>query len=191
MKRILKGQSIRIENHDRGSGREATWDKELHVHKVMDSDNFNGAEVLLPLNEEGDIIFRKIQGNNSKTKKRIKNEIRKSFKNKKIRKEFVEYVFQRIESYSQNTLSNRENIGYLMRGAEGLASHLGLRSQILDEALSIIQDKIRSMTTKHSDEDGNEIYIIQDIDGKNIRIGKNLDILNDWNKVKEVFNSKN
>ena len=187
MKNLIKGQSIRIDNHDSGSGREVRWDKRVHIHKVMNSDNFNGAEILIPLNGNEEITFRKIQGKKIIVERQIKNEIEKAFKDRNKRKEFVEFVFDKIENYQQNG-SRSVLIVNLMEGAENLARHFGLKSKILKEIETIIGNRIRSYTTIHKDENGDEFYIIQDIDGQNIRIGSDLDILNDWQKVKRIFN---
>ena len=189
MKNLIKGQSLRIDNHDSGSGKEAKWDERVHIHKVMNADNFNGAEILIPLNRHEDITFRKIQGKKIQIEKQLRNEIEKAFKDKNKRREFVKYISDKIENYSRNG-SRSQLINNLIEGAESLARHFGLRSKILDETTSNIGDKIRSFTTLHQDENGDEFYIIQDIDGKNIRIGSDLDILNNWDEVKRIFNKK-
>lgn len=187
MKNLIKGQSLRIDNHDSGSGREAKWDERVHIHKVMNHDNFNGAEILIPLKSQEEITFRKIQGKQERTERQLKNEIEKAFKDPKKRKEFVRFVFDKIENY-QGSGTYNDLIHSLIDGAESLARHFGLKSRILDETVSNIGNKIRSFTTLHQDENGEEFYIIQDLDGRNIRIGSDLDILNDWDKVRRIFN---
>lgn len=185
MKRLISGQSLRIDNHHRGQ--QVIGTRGLHIHKVMNNDNYNGAEVLIPLYPNSEIEFRKIKGSNS-IQDRIKNEIKSAFKDRKTRDEFVKYTLNKIESYSQN-LSYQERINSLIEGAISLASHFDLIASFRQISIKVIQDKIISYTSQHKDENGNTIYIIQDVDGRNIRIGDDLSLLDDWDRVIEMFNS--
>ena len=187
MKNLINGQSIRIDNHHRGDGSEFELKNNVHIHKVMNSDRYNGAEILIPLNETQDLIFKKIKGRDNIVKKQIVNEINKAFKDKRKRTEFVKYIFKRIEGFSNDTLSS--NISNFIKGAKSLAKHFDLEEEIIKTTKNLIKDKIKSYTTLHKDKHGNKYYIIQDVNGKNIRIGADFDILNDWDTLTNIFKS--
>lgn len=107
MRRLIEGQTIRIDNHDSGGGRQATWDDSLHIHKIMNTDRYNGVEVLIPLNENREISFRKVKGKSSLIEAQLRNEIKRAFKDVQKRKQFATYIFKSIDRYSQN-----ENVKY-------------------------------------------------------------------------------
>ena len=59
LSKIIDGQTIRIDNHYRGVELDSL--KGVHIHKVMNSDKYRGAEILIPVGEDEDILFRKIK----------------------------------------------------------------------------------------------------------------------------------
>ena len=190
MKELIKGQTIRIDNHDSGSGRNIKYDSSLHIHKVMNNDRYNGAEIIVPLNETMEISYRKIKGKTKIIETQLKNEIDKVFKKKtQKRKRFSEEVFKNIERYSQNE-DTPIKLRNLINGANAIAKHFDLLSEIQVVVKDKIKNTIKTVYTEHLDETGNKFYIYQDLKGKNIRIGNDFEILNDWEKTKEIFNSE-
>lgn len=82
---ILKNQTIRIDNHDSGTGRPFEWGTGVHIHKILNEKKYKGAEFILPLDRPGEIKYIRgydISGN-------IESEIRKAFKDEDIRRKFI------------------------------------------------------------------------------------------------------
>ena len=75
----------------------------------------------------------------------------------------------------------------LVKSAKAIARHFDLYPEILNEVLDRIRDRITTYYTEHSDENGNNYYIYQDLDGHNIRIGSDFEILEDWEETKRIF----
>lgn len=186
MKRLIKGQTIRIDNHDSGSGREITYDDSLHIHKVMNSDRYNGVEVLIPLNENREISFRKVKGKNGLIKSRLRNEINRAFRSPQKRKQFASDIFKDIERYSQNE-DNPIRIQNLVKSAKAIAKHFDLYPEIRNEVSNRIKDRISTYYSEHIDENGERYFIYQDLKGQNIRIGSDFNILEDWEETKRIF----
>lgn len=188
MKDLINGQSIRIEKHDAGSGREVSFDHALHIHKVMNRDRFNGAEIIIPLNVNAKFKIIKSRGRNSDIESHIRNEIKKALKNPQKRLQFAEYFFREIERYSQNQ-NDPIRISNLIESANAIAEYFGLLREITEGITTKIENLITSYSSKHIDSNGKEYYIIQDLNGQNIRIGSDLEILKDWEETKRIFNS--
>ncbi|WP_221653981.1 hypothetical protein [Bacteroides ovatus] len=82
---ILKNQTIRIDNHDSGTGRPFEWGTGVHIHKILNEKKYKGTEFILPLDRPGEIKYIRgydISGN-------IESEIRKAFKDEDIRRKFI------------------------------------------------------------------------------------------------------
>lgn len=186
MKGIINGQSIRIESHIYGSRECVSWGKGVHIHKIMNQDRHSGAEIIIPLDRYEEISFRKIKGG-TKTEKRIRNEIETAFRDRNKRQDFVKDVLAKLESYTVQ-MSNKDRIRSLMEGAKNLASHFKLKQKILDTFNPYIQHKLSPFISECEDKKGTTYYIIQDIDNQDIKIGSDLELLNDWDKLEQIFN---
>ena len=99
---LINGQTIEIDNHNRGT--EYKWDEAIHIHKRMNSKQYRGIEVLIPLAQKGRLDFR---GASEKKEIELKNEIRKAFSNHTIRN------FK--EKHSLIRLSAKEKVKYKLR----------------------------------------------------------------------------
>ena len=60
LRNLIDGQTIKIDNHNRGG--EFEWGKGVHMHKRMNKDKYSGAEVLIYLDEDKDLEFSSIIG---------------------------------------------------------------------------------------------------------------------------------
>lgn len=80
MKKLIKGQSFRFDAHDSGSGQAIDSTRDIHMHKVMNKDRYNGAEVLIPANPNKNIEIRRAVGKSKDVKNRILAEIKNAFK---------------------------------------------------------------------------------------------------------------
>lgn len=187
MKSLIKGQTIRIDNHNAGNRGEATYDRSLHIHKIMNSDRYCGAEILIPLNSNNEIEYRKIKGNKDQ-KKQLRTEITTSFKDRRKKKDFVNDIFDIVTRYSQNK-SIMVKIDNLIGAANAIAKHFDLK----DADLKPYEDRIKdAFFSTHYDNDGNRYYILQDLGSKepNIRIGSDKDLIKDWDKIKKNFDKE-
>ena len=177
MKKILKGQSLRFDVHDRGSGKPVAWGSGLHLHKTMNHDRYNGAEVLIPLDNDFDIEFRNIRGRNKDIEGRIRNEIYDALtKDPQKRREFSDTIFEQIERFSLD-LPKRERITNLRNSADRIAKHFSLKGHVNENIKRDIFENVKQYLTTHLDNEGNTVYILQDVNGKTIKIGENLEIL--------------
>lgn len=188
MKALIQGQTIRIDDHKRGDRSETKWSKELHLHKVFNSDRYSGAEVLIPLNSERDLDFRKVKGS-EKQQAQILNEIRKAFKNKQARESFTEDLLGQIERFSQNAPPN-EKVRNLINGIGGIAKHFELNPNYLVEIKRNMFNRVKTILTKHRDEDFNEYFILQNLKDNSVLIGEDLKIIDDWKDIMKRFDSK-
>ena len=58
---LIKGQTIKIDNHTQGCNVEYKWNEAVHLHKRMNGEGrFNKAEIIIPLSSKGKLYFRKI-----------------------------------------------------------------------------------------------------------------------------------
>jgi len=181
MKNLIKNQTIRIENHIWGSGEIVKWSKSIHLHKVMNSERYNRAEIIIPIGCFDEIEFKKITGKSSSVQKQLKNELEKAFKDKTKREKFAEDVLKRLISFSQKS-TRQETLADLIEGAKNIAQHFELKNTILEAFHEKIGDVYKTYTSVHKDNNGNEYYIIQDITGENIRLGTDLSIIKNWDK---------
>lgn len=192
MKNLINGQSIRIEKHDAGSGREVSFDRALHIHKVMNRDRYNGAEIIIPLNVNENIYLKNVQGKSSVIESHIRNEIERAFKKPQKRAQFAEYLFNEVERYSHNQ-NDPIKLQNLIISAKAIARHFDLYPEIIKEVESRFknrnENRISTYYSVHKDNEGNEFYIFQDLDGQNIRLGSDLEILKYWEETKRLFNS--
>ena len=174
MKNLIKGESIRFDIHDSGSGQEVNSDRDLHMHKIMNKDRYNGAEVLIPVKGDRELEIRKIKGNSRKVRNQIINEINNALKkDKKKRIRFVNDVISQIDRYSED-LPIEEKVEYLKKGLSNIIKHFNLKNHILDEIKIIRDEKLNSLVTSHETEDNSLAYIEQDIKNRRLKVGDDL-----------------
>jgi len=100
IKKLIDGQTIEIDDHNRGCAIE--WGKGIHLHKRINSDKYNGAEVLIYINDDKDLEFRRLQGKTSDIERRITNEIKDAFKNPSIRRDFINSFYKSLDEMLKN-----------------------------------------------------------------------------------------
>ena len=100
VRQLINGQTLQLDNHNRGS--ELIYGRGLHLHKRMNKGVMGSAEVIVPLFEDGEIEFRSLRGND-KIKARIRNEIKKAFKDKHIRINFVKSFYKSMDIILSNS----------------------------------------------------------------------------------------
>ncbi|WP_029906775.1 hypothetical protein [Prevotella sp. 10(H)] len=181
---LISGQTIRIDNH-----RYDTKFDGLHVHKIMNNNYYNGAEILIPIDTDYRLTFRKLKGKKKLIKEKIQSEINNAFKkDEKATHKFVKEILSGIEMYSFD-MTKQERILSLIRFAKSLATVFKLPKYLDSFVRKEIDGKIKSYISEFKDEYGKSTYIFQDIDNKEIIIGKNLNIIENWDDIINKFES--
>ena len=102
MKSILKNQTIRIDNHQRG-GVPDNWDdpsQDIHLHKSQNSDKKQlRYEIRIPLNTRREIT---INGNSEPVPSKLKKEIDKSLGNQSKKQHFIDELKEALRNYNWN-----------------------------------------------------------------------------------------
>ena len=172
MKSLIKGQTIKMDNHHQGDNTLIYYDEALHLHKIMNRKPYIGAEVRLPLKGEKKIEITKIRhGKNEKVAKQLKSEINRAFKNSKLRIEFVDSVLKELNRKC-TFKDEKDRLSANIETAKKLAHFFGLRisesyNRPLDAAIL-------------TDKEGKTYYLFHDLDGKAIYIGDDYDLVKHW-----------
>ncbi|MCC7319310.1 MAG: hypothetical protein IT219_12320 [Bacteroidales bacterium] len=190
MKGLIKGQTLRFDAHDSGSGKPVSWGSGLHLHKIMNDTNkkLNKVEVLIPLDNEQELQFRNSydKGLENTIKNEISNVLNKDIQK---RKEFAQTLYKQIERFSIHMAEN-ERLENLLSGADRIAKHFNLSPQIKEYFKNYFEDYFHQSNNKifvtaHQDKFRNIYFIMQDIDRKMIKVGADLELLQEENLFKE------
>lgn len=158
---ILKNQTVRIDNHDSGSGREFKWGTGVHIHKIMNEKKYKGAEFTLPLDRPGTIKY--IRGNTAS----IEREIRKAFDNEGIRKKFISSFGEALKKIADaNNLNLKARTEILKQSSKQLIELFGMDYE-LNKDWFRDDYNFMSMFTSPSQPD---VYIEQNTKEKRITI---------------------
>lgn len=174
---LIKGQTVSIDNHDRANGQPVYFDHRIHIHKRMNRNKYPGIEVLLYLNADKDMEIENCHGKNSDVA-RLNSEMKKAFKNPIKRTAFVRSMLKELNRKCTYSSSN-ERLKANLLSAENIAIQFGLH-KMYKQALKNDED---TFETIHQDDDGNEYFVLQDFQGKTIRIGDSKDIVENWDKL--------
>lgn len=176
---ILKNQTVRIDNHDSGSGREFKWGTGVHIHKIMNEKKYRGAEFTLPLDREGNIKY--IKGNTTS----IRREIEKAFNDEATRKKFITSfgnALKVIADASNFDLKSRTEM--LTQSSRQLIELFGMDYESKRDWFKG-NDNFVSMFTNTLEE---KVYIAQSLKLKNITMSDNekyLDLFDSILKEKD------
>lgn len=175
MKSLIKGQTIRMDNHHQGDNMPIYYDEALHLHKIMNRKPYAGAEVRFPLKGERNFEITKIRsGKNEIVAKQLRSEITRAFKNSKLRIEFVNSVLEELNRKC-TFKEEKDRLSANIETAKNLAHFFGLRiseshNQPIDVAIL-------------TDKEGKSYYLSHDLDGKAICIGDNYDLVKHWPEI--------
>jgi hypothetical protein len=191
MKNLIKGQTIRIDNHSKGDGMPLSWDLEkIHIHKIMNYDRYNGANFSVYFDSKKPIKFNKVKGKSELIETHLRNEITNAFKSKTKRAEFAKFIASKLSNYT-NELSYSSKLQELENAAKQIGAQFGLKDNVQIEIEKIYKDEIlgniKQLTTKIIDKEGKSYFILQDISGENIIIGEDLDLISDWENTVKLF----
>lgn len=119
---LLTNQTIRVDNHDSGSGRPFEWGTGVHIHKIMNEKKYKGAEFTLSLDRAGNINY--IRGNDKSGA--IVREIRKAFKDEQIRKKFITSLGEAFKTIADtSSLKKEERKKMLIQSSKQLIKLFG------------------------------------------------------------------
>lgn len=179
---LIKNQSIRIDDHQRGNRESKNWDdstKDIHIDKTTNS-RLNGIRqkirIRVPINSDRDIIIEDGRGQRVENiPKRLEREIKDAFSNKKVREDFMRDVMNILRNYS-TTLDDKRKIQSVLAN---LSRHFNLEWS--DETIEIYAKDILEVYIQMYNY-RNKLYYIR-LDREGIQIAQNsgyskLNILN-------------
>ena len=170
---LIDGQTIKIDNHNQGS--DIKWsDNGIHLHKRMNSDKFNGANVIIPLSGEGDLSFSKITGQRTVIEPRIVNEIKRAFNNRQRRDSFIKSFHKSINIILQNDGYNINDAKIIAeKSILEIAKYFGLKPKIQ----KIIGDISNDFYAEIQSNNRKSFIISTCKKNKSFTIGYDLDII--------------
>lgn len=173
---LIKGQTVSIDNHGRGNMLPTYFDYKIHIHKRMNKDRYSGAEVVLYLAAESDM---EIKSKGKRVDKiRLESEIRKAFKDQTKRVAFVESMLKELNRKCTYR-DSKEKLQANLTSATNIAKLFGLHNTCNEP----LKNNSNSFETVHMDDEGNAYFLLQDFQGKTIRIGSSQDIVENWDKL--------
>lgn len=173
MRELIKGQTIRVDNHRSGTREPVEWGKGVHLDKAINDKKHKSVRVKIYLDSDRGIEF--ISRGDDDVRQRIVSEISDVLaQNPQKRKAFVEDVIKEIDRFSQN-LSPAERRKNLEEGANRIANHFNLGTSFVE----IIDQHLNQCLTGHFDEKNKVCLILQDLREKSIKVSEDLDALYD------------
>lgn len=177
LRQLINGQTIKIDNHN--CGKEVIWDRSIHFHKRMNSKKYRGAEVIIPIAEDGELEFRKIKGD-EEAQRNIVNEISKAFGNETIRSNFVKSFYKSLdEILKSNKVDNPKEV--IFQAADRLIKYFGVKPKFAKE----FRASLGKYFITYSGEDGSDTVILSDPEDCSFIIGKDIDYVENFN-IQEI-----
>jgi len=171
MKALINHQSIRIDNHRRGTGQPSNWDDasaDIHVDKRTNR-RFGGKQVKviikLPINSDSEPTFEIRNSPNQSFKRTLTKEINDALRDKEKRNRFTKELVDIIKNYN-SVMSEREKAQLAVKR---IARALDLEDEIFREMRTYINDELLSFTTIHRE--GARFYFIS-LEQAQIRVGE-------------------
>jgi len=172
IKALIKKQTIIIDDHNRGAGEVKSWDdksKDIHIDKKTQykiDGKIQEVRIRLPINSDRKLSIEVKTKGVKNVPRKLEKEIKDAFKDKSIRKLFVQDLILTLENYSSNfdSLDNTKN------ALKRISKHFELNwtdNTIIKEIVNTIEIvKVEALPT---DNNGKKYYI--SIDRKRIKIG--------------------
>ena len=174
LRRLINEQTIKIDNHN--CGKEVIWDRSIHLHKRMNSKKYRGAEVIIPIAEDGELDFRKIEGD-EETQRSLVNEISKAFGNETIRNNFVKSFYKSLdEILRSNKVDNPKEV--ICQAADRLIRYFGVKPKFAKG----FRESLGKYFITYSGEDGSDTVILSDPEDYSFIIGKDIDYIENFDK---------
>ena len=167
---LINGQTIEIDNHNRGTDYE--WNEAIHIHKRMNSKKYRGIEVLVPLAHDSKLDFRGVNGNKDIE---LINEFEKAFSNSTIRTKFVKTFINSLSNlFNKSKISKDEWYGLFEEVANRIVKYFGIKDKV--------GERINSDIIKYSKEKGINVYIKADKDSESVILGTDMSLVDNFNK---------
>ena len=174
---LIKGQTVSIDNHDRGSGQPIPFDPRIHIHKRMNKNEYPGIEVFLYLDADKDMKIERHKRKEADAKS-LESEMRRAFKNPDKRTAFVKSMLNELNrKCTYDSFEEKLKANFI--SAKNIAKQFGLHEAYKKP----LKDDEGIFETTHQDDDGNQYFVLQDFQGKKIIIGDSKDIVENWDKL--------
>lgn len=174
LRQLINGQTIKIDNHN--CGKEIIWDRSVHLHKRMNSKKYRDVEVIIPIAEDGELDFRKIE-RDEETQRNIVNEISKAFGNETIRNNFVKSFYKSLdEILRSNKVNNPREV--ILQAANRLIRYFGVKPKFAKE----FKTSLGKYIITYSGEDGSDTFVLSDPEDCSFIIGKDFDYIENFDK---------
>ncbi|QNJ97029.1 hypothetical protein [Constantimarinum furrinae] len=184
MKELINGQTIDFDLHKAGDGSATSIDG-LHMHKRMNGKRFKGIDVLFPLDEKEDVVFRPSKTHNL-LRRQLLNEVRRAVsKDKSKRQYLVDTIVDEISRYT-GYMPQVNQVESIKRGAERIAKIFSKNTKIEEEMKQQIRSRLDFYVTKHENEDKSSFYVKQDFLRNRIKISDDLESLFKGNEKRKV-----
>ncbi|MDO4756624.1 MAG: hypothetical protein Q4A54_09780 [Parabacteroides sp.] len=171
LSRLIDGQTIKIDNHNRGT--HYKWDEAIHLHKRMNSDKYRGAQVIIPIAVDKELEFRSIDGKEI-IEMQIKNEIEKAFSNNTIRTMFVKTLIDELTKLFTDNKIPKEKWNILFdEVAIRIVKYFGVKPKI--------KEKIGNEIIRFSQEKGLDIFVKASVKDESITLGTDFNLVNNFN----------
>lgn len=134
IKKLIDYQQIRIDSHQRGSGKANTWHpiEDVHLHKIINRKKKESYEIRVPLNSERPITINGY--GNKDIPQFIKDEIEEALKNNHVREQFIRDIDTAVANYYSENLSKEQR-------ARQALGHIG-KAFGLDALRNVFKDDV-------------------------------------------------
>lgn len=108
IKKLIDNQQIRIDSHQRGSGKANIWNpiEDVHLHKIVNRKKKESYEIRVPLNSERPITINGYE--NKDIPQFIKDEIEEALNNDSVKERFIEDISKAVTDYYSEKLSKEQ-----------------------------------------------------------------------------------
>ena len=130
LKPLIKGQTIRIDDHLQDGRVPHRWndDRDIHIDKTTNNDKHK-VRIKIPLNSDREITIIDARKEIDDIPGNIRREITKALSNKKIREEFVDSVLNVVQRFGAD-IENREHARQIINR---ISKHFGKSKKLIDE----------------------------------------------------------
>ena len=176
IKSLLKGETIKIDNHHPGQG--ITLDDQgLHFHKRFNERNKKRGRVDVIIKLNDDIEVEGVDGQDAHI---IIREIRDIFQNKHVREDFIKSAKKSLEGLATigmtDRMPNQEVKNKINRILIGITEYFGVRQEDISHLL--YRNEERQEVSLRYDRDGNNLYVKVDLHNTSIALTHDRNMLN-------------
>ena len=181
---ILKNQTIRVDNHDSGSGRAFEWGTGVHIHKILNEKKYKGAEFTLPLDRPGELNY--IRGNDKSGA--IEREIRKAFNDEATRTKFISDLGEALKTIAESShLNAKAREKMLIQSSKQLIALFGVNHI---SSLSWFSSG-NNFISKFIYPSESSSYVAQNTEENYITFSNNINYIESFNEIFEEYRKQN